>query len=168
MHREQKGFTLVELLVAMAITAIIGSVLVSVITQVFIIPNAASARLTALMQVDQAVDAITRDALQAQTPLGTTQVYFADMQWLDFGTTNLNEVKYTIDAKGTLWRAYYYKKTLVSTAVVAKNIDATKSSCSLTVNVLSGYTMSLNIVSTVGGARPASETRQVQISPRPD
>ena len=55
MDGRQKGFTLVELLIAMLLTALIGTSLVVIVTQMYAIPNHNSAHLTAVMQVDNAV-----------------------------------------------------------------------------------------------------------------
>jgi hypothetical protein len=54
-----------------------------IVTQVFSVPNNNTARLSAIMQVNNAVDAISRDALQAKTLSVTTTGDLLYMTWTD-------------------------------------------------------------------------------------
>lgn len=158
MDGRQKGFTLVELLTTMLLTALIGTSLVVLVTQMYAIPNHNSAHLTAVMQVDNAVDTITRDVMQAQTISVTTSGDFLYMTWTDYGTGNSYQVTYIINSTNkTLTRS----QNGGTATLVATYIDPS-TSCTLT-----GNTLALNMISTVGGQKPASETRQVQIVRRP-
>jgi prepilin-type N-terminal cleavage/methylation domain-containing protein len=156
-RRTQRGFTLIELVLALLISAIIAGGIIMSTSMVFTINALDSNHLKAVRQVDYAIDAITRDTLQAQTITVNGTGYFIDIQWTDFGTTTTHEIKYTIDAAGNL------NRTIVggTTRVVATNVTPA-TNCSLSGNVLT-----LNITAAITGNRPASETRQVQISRRP-
>ena len=156
-RRTQRGFTLIELVLALLISAIIAIGIIMSTSMVFTINALDSNHLKVVRQVDNAIDAITRDTFQAQTITVNGTGYFIDIQWTDFGTTTTHEVKYTIDATGNL------NRTLDSgtARTVATNITAA-TNCSL-----SGNALTLNITAAITGNRPASETRQVQISRRP-
>ena len=156
-NQSQRGFTLIELVLALLISAIIAGGIIMSISMVFTINALDSNHLKVVRQVDSAIDAITRDTLQAQTITVNGTGYFIDIQWTDFGTTTTHEIKYTIDAAGNL------NRTLVggTTRVVATNITAA-TNCSL-----SGNALTLNITAAITGNRPSSETRQAQISRRP-
>jgi Tfp pilus assembly protein PilV len=155
MQGKQNGITFIELLVAMLITSIIAGGIIVVITQLFSIPNDNSARLIAVMQVDNAIDAINRDAVQSQTISVNTTGDFLYMTWTYYGMTSANVVVYTINSSGTLMRSFD-GGTATS---VATNIAVTDLSYSNNV-------LTFTISSTVAGKIPATEARQVQILQR--
>ena len=65
-HRNQKGLTLVELLIAIAITAVIGTAVATASYQIFKVNVRSTNHQIAVAQVQNATNAINRDAQQAQ------------------------------------------------------------------------------------------------------
>ena len=160
-NRKQSGFTFIELSIAMLVTAIISVGVIAITTQLLTAPMSYSARLTAVMQVDDAIDAITRDAMQAKTISVNTPGDFLYVTWLDYGTGVSNYVTYTIDSTAkTLLRSQNGETAII----IARNVDSAPSNTWCT---LSGNALTLNFTSKVTASRPTSETRQVQILRRP-
>jgi prepilin-type N-terminal cleavage/methylation domain-containing protein len=65
LNKSQKGFTLVEMLVAIAISGIISLIIVGVTTQTFTVSSADSNRMQAVKQVENALHWINRDVQMA-------------------------------------------------------------------------------------------------------
>lgn len=68
-NRNCQGFTLVELLAALVITALIGSAAASAVFQVFRINSSSTNHQIAISQVETSVNSVSRDAQQAQLVL---------------------------------------------------------------------------------------------------
>jgi len=104
-NRGQQGFTMVELLAAIVITAIIGAAAAVGINQVVRINATSSNHETAIAQVENAVHNISRDTLQAQTIIPTITNFdlvagnTLTMNWIISGQNN--EIIYSI-VNGTL------------------------------------------------------------------
>lgn len=91
-HRGQGGFTLVELIVALAITAIIGSVISGAIFQIFNVSAANSNHMKAVKQVENALYYIDRDAessWQGLIPINNTSAQFATTTLLAINTNSI-------------------------------------------------------------------------------
>jgi len=156
--RNQKGFTLVELLIALAITAIIAGGVTTAIFQVFTGNARTSNHMTAVRQVQEAGYWVSHDTQMAQSVNATGAAGFPlVLSWVKWDGTADN-VTYTLTSDQLVRTEKVGAGQPVST-VVAKYI--TQASCS--------GRLSFNVTATVGpsGSQQASETRVYEVVPRP-
>ncbi len=159
----QKGMTLVELVVAIGIAGFVVVAAATVIFQLITVPERNSNYMTAYTEVQNAGFSVTRDAVQAQEvtvdddPLTPE---FLTLDWVDW-EGNVHQAVYTLeDASGglkELWRDYSNGVTQ-ETMRVARYIDP-GTSCNWHENVLT-----LVITAQVGDQ---SATRTYNVEPRP-
>jgi len=175
LSRNQKGFTLVEVLVAIAITALIGTTISVATTQLFSVSVADKNRMEAIKQVENALHYINRDAQMAQTLSPTDPDNFLVLTWNEWKegvdtdasgpTGTFHEVTYKNDS-GQLKRVEIIKPdpatTETKTNIVANKISDA-SSCSIANSVLT-----VSITATTGGFKSVEETRIMEIQPRPE
>jgi len=159
---QQAGFTLVELLVAVAL---IGILLPGITVAVFHVINvsiASSNQMQTLKDVESAIDQMRIDIQMAATiSYGANQGFPLTLNWQEWDN-NRNEVKYTL-VSGELQR----KQTInndtahATTRTVGRNID------SIAVNSPNGAnTLNITITSRISGYKTAIETRTFEIYPR--
>jgi prepilin-type N-terminal cleavage/methylation domain-containing protein len=131
-HDNQKGFTLLELIIAIAIAGLITAGITMAIMQILTINHRASNHMIAVRQVQQAGKEVSKDALQAQYIVLTdgTGEYPADtnfpltLNWTD-SEGRVNVVVYNITEDGELKRSHIVDGNATATAlpVVAQYID---------------------------------------------
>ncbi len=176
-HGSQKGFTLVELLVAVAITAVIGSVITMSISQLFSVSISDKNRMTAVKQVENALHYINRDVQMADRRLispddGSTGYFIMglNLQWTDYTLDPVVKISvdYTLDADGVLERVYTIKENneeenIISTVTtnIASHIDSVNSYYSF-----DGEMLEIKITASVGGFKSVTESRTLQVKPR--
>ena len=168
LYKDQRGFTLAEILVVLALVSILTGGITAAIMQVLTINTRSSNHMIAVRQVQQAGKEVSKDALQAQPnkidvdPPGGD---FLVLNWTNWeGLENM--VVYTID-DDKLKRSHTINGTAQATAppVVAEYIDPVETSCSWN-NATKILTFTVTAV--VGsGSYGASETRVYEIEPRP-
>ena len=161
-NKSQRGYTLIELLVTIGILGVIAPAIGIAIFQVFSVYSLSTNHLTAVKQVENAVYRISRDTEMAQTiQTGGISGFPLNLTWVEWNNTS-NNVTYTIQ-NGVLQRAYSVNGSQSTTTLVARhiNIDPGETICQYSNGVLS-----LNITASLGGFRPASETRVCRIVPR--
>jgi prepilin-type N-terminal cleavage/methylation domain-containing protein len=164
-HKNQKGLTLVELLIVIAIAGMITAALIGVLFQVLIVSSRTSNRMTAVRQVQQAGFWISPDVQMAQNvTLGTSSGFPLTLTWKEEGGTGVSHnVTYElINMSGGLKRLerehYIGNETSPdSITIVAEYISGT--SCSYTDPVLT-----FNVTATVG---EESQTRTYEVKRRP-
>jgi len=149
-HKNQKGFTLIELIVAIAITALIIGV--------------SSNHMKAVRQVQNAGYWISHDVQMAQSvvPAADADGFPLDVAWKDWDT-NLHEVTYTLLENGKLERTYRFNGE-TSEILVAQYIE------SIEVDPIpfSGTKLTLTVTASVGTwPQEENETRVYEIVPRP-
>jgi prepilin-type N-terminal cleavage/methylation domain-containing protein len=163
--RNQRGFTLVELLVAIAITGIIGSTAAMSVQQVIMGTTLSNDKNTAINNVRNAGYWISRDVQMAQPSkikdsdeLGANELAneLLYLGWQEWGGSP-HTVNYTLQ-DGELWRDYDGGKTLIAQYIKPKQNGVTD--CHWDGEVLTG-----NITAQVSGK---IETRTFQVKPRPD
>ena len=169
LHSNLKGFTLVELLVAIAIAGLITAGISVAIMQVLTINTRASNHMIAVRQVQQAGKEVSKDALQAQPdkiddgPSGA----FLVLNWTDWEGAN-NTVVYTLKTMPSspdlmmLQRSQSINGTDQTPfpLTVAEYIDPEQTSCDF-----AGGVLTFNVTARVG---TEIETRIYEIEPRPD
>lgn len=159
----EKGFTLVELLVALPIAALVIGAATGVITQLANSTDTTS-YMVAYRQVQNAGYWVSEDGLQAQnvnvTGIGNDLSFV--LSWTNWDDTSITNVTYSLTdmPSGTLKQLQRQKVTgsNVTSTVVARYIDATQTSCNWSENVIT-----FNVTATV---ERKTATRTYQIAPR--
>jgi prepilin-type N-terminal cleavage/methylation domain-containing protein len=157
--KRQSGFTLVELLVALAITGLLAGGIATAILQVTTINSSNSSRMTAVKQIEYAIDTIRQDIIAAQkTPDSGNSTYtLSRVSWSD-------KTEYSITYRlvdDNLVREESINHGIATSRVVAQNIDEIS-----WVKDPSGKVI-FTISATVNSVRSATETRTFDIYPRP-
>ncbi len=159
---KQRGFTLLEIVIALAITGTLASGITMTISQIFTSNARDSARMTAIQDVQSAVYWLSRDVQIAQnTP---DSGFPLQLRWVEWETNDSYEVTYRIN-NGQFLRALSVNGGTATETIVANHIDSdtSKTDCSF-----SGHTLTFLITASVPyGSKIASETRVVEVLARP-
>ena len=166
LHKNRAGFTLIDMLVAIAITGIIGIGASVSIAQVMNQTTRNNDYTTASSNAMNALHWMSRDALVAQTISGTdgfplTQAL--SMRWTGWDNSSYT-ANYTV-TDGQL-RRIYSDGTTVTTTVIAEHINPASG---MTGCVSENGTITITITSSVGaGAKVIDVTKVRNISSRPN
>jgi prepilin-type N-terminal cleavage/methylation domain-containing protein len=166
LKNSQRGITLVELLVGLVIAGVLIGGISSAVFQVLAANAQTSAQMTAIKDVEKAVNSITRDVLMAQNVNATaTNGFPLTLKWVEWDNTASN-VTYTLQ-DGQLQRSLTVVSivppaTTTTTTVVVRNINAAETNCNLTAQ----GALNVKITASSGGLRPASETRSFMVIPK--
>jgi prepilin-type N-terminal cleavage/methylation domain-containing protein len=162
LKNHQRGFTLIEMVIAVGIAALITGVITFAIMQTLTVDHRASNHMVAVRQVQQAGDQVSKDALQAQnvTPGGCPNCVVC-LNWTDVGgNQTTHRIRYTLE-DGQLKRE---DLGLSATTTVAEYITSAiinpPGSCSFPDCGAYNFTVT-------AGVGDQSETRVYQIEPRP-
>ena len=171
LHKDQRGLTIIELLVVIVLTGLITTAITTTFFQVFDMNTRTANHMSALSQVQQAGKLVSQDILEAQnvTP-GANAGFPLTLTWTEVGEApNTYKVIYKLeDTSGPtiLWREYYVNLALNSTTKVAEHIDPDETSidpdepCSFP----NCDAFIFKVTATVG---EQSETREYEVKPRP-
>jgi prepilin-type N-terminal cleavage/methylation domain-containing protein len=180
MFRSQRGFTLLEIIVAIVITTVLGTAAATATIQITRLNAKTMNRQVAINQVENAVHYLSRDLQQAQqivpetsggvalpldsVPTGSKAITFnlipatghlLVIKWIDWNDNSAHQITYSLDSSGNLLR---------NDIPVANGITAAA-------GVWHTDTKALNftpLTATTGtGATQTTETRTFQINPRP-
>lgn len=170
MHRGQRGFTLVELVIIVALAGIVSIAITATAFQVFTFSARMSNQMTAIRQVQQAGFWVSPDVMMADPGNITVNQggKFLVLGWTAHDGT-VHKVDYILESipstgVAMLMRDNYVgpdlaSLNLTSTTTVAQYIDPTGTSFV----PVAGGAYSFNVTATVGGQ---SETRVYQVKPR--
>jgi prepilin-type N-terminal cleavage/methylation domain-containing protein len=157
--RNQQGITLVELVIALVIGAIIAGATGTGVYQIWANDAHSKAHMTAIKQVENALHYISRDIQMAQViqtdSLAAEEVL--RLTWVDWDDNITYQVSYTLSS-GNLKRDC----SAGNQTVIAQHVT----SFSVSPIPYSGDEVTVTITSTVEGVKPASETRIVETIPR--
>jgi prepilin-type N-terminal cleavage/methylation domain-containing protein len=180
--RDQKGFTLIEMIVAIAISSAIGGGILLSIYQTSSYQAMEKARMNCVKNVENAIHYIIRDAQMAQE-IDTDYdadgfpfpLYLTWTEWdadVDANPEYKHEVTYTLDDGSNELQRHHVAYDAIGgenkndTNVVARYIDPDpdKTNCGYI-----GGVLNLELTATITGfPKEISETRNVEIIPRPD
>lgn len=158
----RRGFALIEVIVAVAISGVVGGGITVATIQVLDVNARSTVHMTVLNDVESAVHWITRDAQMAQTvnlagPAGLPLT----LTWIEWNGTSHN-VTYRVQ-NSELQRSYSQNQSQPVTAVVAHHINVDPQ---MTNVQNSDGTLVFRITAAIGGFRPGSETRLFKVFPR--
>jgi len=162
MNKNQRGLTLIEVLIVIAITGIIIGGITTAIFQVFDVSARSTAHMTAVKEVENAVHWVIRDAQVAQSVNATAPSGFPlTLTWVEWNNTS-NNVTYSVQ-NGQLQRSYSVNGGQPSTTVVIPHLnpDSQMTNCQFSSGVLA-----FKITAATDGSSPASETRSFKVVPR--
>jgi len=179
-NKNQKGFTLIELMIVIGISSIITGSIIMTIFQVVIGSARTNNHMIAVRQAQNAGYWVSHDAQMAQSvgladesvddPDGTRFPF--TLTWVDWGNNEVHQVTYTLEdmtgGSKQLKRSHFINGT-TETSLVAQFIDATEKDgkpqtrCEFTNGALI-----FTVTTAVGtDAEKRSETRVYEIVPRP-
>ena len=168
-HNDQKGFTLLELIIAIAIAGLITAGITVAIMQIMTINHRASNHMVAVRQVQQAGKEVSKDALQCQNvTCGADSGFPLTLNWTDWEGANYTVV-YTFQTMPSspdlmmLQRSQSINGTPQTPAplTVAEHIDSEQTNCVW--NATAG-TLVFKVTARLG---TEIETRIYEIEPRP-
>jgi prepilin-type N-terminal cleavage/methylation domain-containing protein len=160
------GFTLIELVIAIAVGAVISLAVVTSLAQMLSGSARSSNHMTAVRQVQNAGYWVSRDAAMAHTTNVTTIspdfLIFAWTGWDD----RQHQVKYVLeDASGglkNLRRIQIVDGDIIGSSLVGQYIDPAGT------NVTPPPGVTFTVTASVGtGGRVSTETRTYEVKPRP-
>ena len=162
-NKNQKGFTLIEILIAMAITGLIAGGITGAISHVIIGSARSTNHMTAVRQVQDAGYWVSRDAQMAQDITLTEPTGFPltlDIS-VDMDPANDYTISYSLDGDKLKRQENGSPETLI-----AEYIDTDQTTCEFidTNEDNIDDTLILTITATVG---TESETRIYEVIPRP-
>ncbi len=175
LHKDQRGLTLIELVIVIAITGLITAGITMTIFQVFNMNTRASNRMTAVSQVQHAGKLVSEDILEAHPDMiddNPPGEVFLVLGWTARNGT-VNAVNYTLEDMPSgefmiLWRKHYIDSVLNSTTKVAEYIDPVETSCDCNCADCDceddDLVLTFKVTATVG---EQSETREYKVKPRP-
>ncbi len=169
----QRGFTLIEVTVATAITAVLTVGIGLFISQISQYYAGSSGRMQAIKQVEITVDKIRLDVQMAQqinikstgqTPDINVNYSLADLNliWTDW-SNNVNTVDYSL-AGSQLSRSF--NKVLNGATIENTQIPVSANTLSVVAQKLSSGNWSITITVSVNGYRSATESRTFEVQPR--
>ena len=167
-NSNQKGFTLMEVVVAVALTAIVIGVIVTSVFQVFILNVRTSNHMNAVTQVQSAGYWLSFDAQMAQdVDVSGASGFPLTLTWTDWSGDEY-QVVYSLTVGDKLLREHYTNRDINpapdNTAYVGEYIDSLNTNCTVTDGKLT-----LNVTATVGtNPHAQSETRVYEVIPRPN
>ena len=153
----QRGFTLIEILIALAITGLLATGIAALIAQTFNINASSSSRMTALKQIEVAVDRIRVDVQMAQEIAGSAESdpeVFLYLTWKEWDNTS-HEVAYSLDSA-----THEIIREAENSRVIAKNIRSAEA------EELDSGNWSITLEAVVEDSGQAPETRTFEVHPR--
>jgi type II secretory pathway pseudopilin PulG len=159
-HRDEKGFSILELVIVILLTGIITAAVTTTFFQVFAMNTRTANHMIAVSQVQQAGKLVSEDMLEAQANMiydSPGEGKFLKLGWTAQNSTTV--VIYTLE-NAELWRSETIDDGDPTMTRVAEYINPIETSC-----VWADGVLTFTVTATVGDE---SETRVYQVKPRPE
>jgi prepilin-type N-terminal cleavage/methylation domain-containing protein len=163
-NKNQRAFTLVEIIVALAITGLIGVGAATATVQTLTQSTRNTDYTTASRQVLNTIHWLSRDAQMAQTiePDGASG-FPLTLTWVEWDNST-HQIIYTLE-DSTIKRSYSVDGGAPTEMVVAQNINT---ETSMTNCEFADWVLTVKVTATLGqGANAVSVTKVREIVPRP-
>lgn len=161
---------MIELLIAIAITAVIGSAITMTIFQLLSVSIGDTNRMQAVKQVENALHYINRDAQSASSMAADGSDFPLVLTWneWDESANNLEGPQHTVtySLSGTRLERTEQIDSAPSTTLVVANHIAASSNCSVSAD--EPPVLTINLTSSIVGFKSASESRTLQVQSRPE
>ena len=172
-HRDSRGMTLVELLVALSIGSLVAAGATQILQQIFTLVPKAENSMLAMRQVQFAGHWIDRDATMAQAIAPTPDLFTVSTVTpliISYVTedTKMTTITYSVDADQKLQRQVVITNEITGSVISSSQTQVADSITSIQAQYTepSGQekkTLTVTIVAQIGGA---AATRTYQTSPR--
>jgi hypothetical protein len=151
----QKGFSLIQMIIALAITTLLGTVITVSLWQTITIDGSSNKHMTAISQVENAIFYLNRD-IQMSIPTATSSFPL-------ILTSGADTITYSLISPHDGSPAYLQRNKNGVTQSVASyiNTDSTLTSC-----FYSGGKLTVTITITTGGFMSSTESRTLVVTPR--
>jgi len=161
-QRDQRGLTLVELLIAIMLAGAVTGGITMTIFQVFNMNSRTSNHMIAIRQVQHAGKQVSQDLLQAQDVVLGEGSGFLTLTWTDWDDAQ-HEIVYTLENMPSgefmiLWRSHSVNDEEPTVTLVAEYIDPDQTRC-----VQTDGAFTFTVTANVDGQ---SETREYEVMPR--
>jgi len=160
--KDQQGVTLIELIIVLAITSLIGVAIVTLLGQVLTLNVATSNHMNVVKQVENALHYLNRDIQMAspfQSQLPASDTFPLTLIWTDYQSNNQHIVTYAISG-GNLRRSEIIAGVAQPDRVVATHVET----AGYTYN---GASVTVNLTVTIDGAKLVTESRSLEVKLRP-
>ena len=165
----QKGFTLIEMLIVIAITSLIGVGVTVAVNNVWNVNALSVSRVDAVKQVENAIYWMSRDTQMAQTVQESGGSGFPlTLTWVEWGSNTKNQVTYTLQ-----YDELHRSEIIIingapgapTDTVIADRLDpsAGMTWCDFDYG---SRVLILHVTASVSGFREATETRECLVVPR--
>jgi prepilin-type N-terminal cleavage/methylation domain-containing protein len=167
LKKGERGFSLVELVIVVALAGLVGAAITATAFQVFTFSTRLSNQMTAVRQVQQAGFWVSPDVMMSnRTKINVNPGggKFLVLDWTAHDGKE-HEVTYTITVDDRLQRTHNITvggQTTMEVSIIAEYINSTQTSC-VKVGGALNFTVVFNVTATVGGQ---TETRIYQVKPR--
>jgi len=168
-NKNQSGVTMMELVIAIAISGVIIGAITSALFQVVETSASTNNHMIAVRHVQNAGYWVSLDALMAQQePViveNAGQLESITFTWTEWNTNIVHQVVYTFTGSGlrSVQRDHSENGVITKTGIIAEYIDPANTSCQFVDGKLT-----LTVTAAVGGgSQVQSETRTYEIVPRP-
>ena len=136
-HKGQKGFTLLELLIAIALTALIATGITMAISQTFTGSVRSANHMVAVRQAQEAGYWVSYYGYSAQnTTITGVSGFPLILQWVDFDTSQAQKIVFSLNSSGL--KGSYYVNGVLNSTQTGKipvfnviNSNSTKTNCKI-------------------------------------
>jgi prepilin-type N-terminal cleavage/methylation domain-containing protein len=160
LNGKQNGFSLIEIVVSVALTAILGTGITTFTVQTITETNRSNAHMQAIQYVENAGYWVSRDVQMAQTVTpGPNAGFPLQLSWIDINQSTY-QIAYTL-IEGQIQRSLIVDGGEPLLTVVARSVNTatTLTNCSYTQGLLT-----FNVTATI---RTSNVSRNYQIKKRP-
>jgi len=163
MMRTQRGFTLIEILIAVTVSTMLMGALGSVFVQLLVVPKQQSDQLAAVNDLRLALDFIQYDGVQATGFTEQTDPYYGYFLWHDYSSEDNYKITYRYD-NSRLMRDEAINGTQQSSLAIAFHVaDYESITFANSGNNTVTVTMTISITTVMGKDIVETDTRHIDM-----